>query len=102
MDNDGKLFYINKIGLNGSKLFLTDKDSQAMAVETFVVGKPGQLWKRGQPNNEGYYTLQSSESQKLITANLHLQGKCTLNTRGPEGSTNQGPHFLQGKLNLGY
>ena len=75
MDNDGKLFHINKIGLNGSKLFLTDRDSQAMPVETFVVGKRGQLWKRGQPNNEGYYTLQSSESQKLITANLHLQGK---------------------------
>ena len=75
MDNDGKLFHINKIGLNGSKLFLTDYDSQATAVETFVAGKPGQLWKRGQPNNEGYYTLQSSESQKLITANLHLQGK---------------------------
>ena len=51
-----------------------DYGREAVANET-VEGKPGQLWKRGQPNNEGYYTLQSSESQKLITANLHLQGK---------------------------
>ena len=54
----------------------------AIANET-VEGKPGQLWKRGQPNNEGYYTLQSSESLKLITADtdsFELKGKCIINT----------------------
>ena len=57
--------------------------SKAIANETFVEGRPIQLWKRGQPDNEGYYTLQNSESLKLITADtnsLELKGKCIINT----------------------
>ena len=58
--------------------FLMDYGKKAIANET-VEGKPDQqLWKKGQPNNEGYYTLQNSESQKLITADtnsLELKGK---------------------------
>ena len=53
--------------------------SKAIANETFVEGRHIQLWKRGQPDNEGYYTLQNSESQKFITADtysLELRGKC--------------------------
>jgi hypothetical protein len=60
--------------------FLMDYGRLAIANET-VEGKPGQLWKRGQPNNEGYYTLQNSESLKFITADTHileLKGKCII------------------------
>ena len=55
--------------------------SKAIANETFVEGRPIQLWKRGQPDNEGYYTLQNSESLKFITADTHsleLKGKCVI------------------------
>ena len=53
--------------------------SKAFANETFVKGKHTQLWTRGQPNNEGYYTLQNSEFQKFLTADTNsfeLKGKC--------------------------
>ena len=59
--------------------------SKAIANETFVEGRHIQLWKRGQPDNEGYYTLQNSESQKFMTAawtadtySLELRGKCII------------------------
>ena len=39
----------------------------AIANETFVEGKHSQLWKIGQPDKEGYYTIQNFESQKLIS-----------------------------------
>ena len=63
-------------GVDGTK-FLRDFGSKAIANET-VEGKKGLLWKKGQPNDQGYYTLQNSESQKLITADtnsLELKGK---------------------------
>ena len=65
-------FFTHPLGAFGSK---------AWANETFVKGKNTQLWTRGQPNNEGYYTLQSSESQKFLTADTNsfeLIGKCIL------------------------
>ena len=56
-------------------------DRRAIANETFVKGKHTQLWKRGQTNTEGYFTLQNSDSQKFMTAdsnNFELKGKCIL------------------------
>ena len=37
--------------------------------EEFVDGKPGQLWKKGKPDAEGYFSLEVSKSSKLLTAN---------------------------------
>ena len=38
--------------------------------EDFVEGKPGQLWRKGEPNDDGYFTLKTSESKskKVLTA----------------------------------
>ena len=36
--------------------------------EEFVDGKPGQLWKKGKPDAEDYFSLESSKSSKILTA----------------------------------
>ena len=46
--------------------------SKAIANETFVEGRHIQLWKRGQPNKKGYYSLQNSESLKFLTAHTEI------------------------------
>ena len=47
--------------------------------ENFDKDKPGQTWKRGESNNEGYFTLKHSESPKVMTAvsenKIILEGK---------------------------
>ena len=53
--------------------------SKAIANETFVKDRHVQLWKRGQSNKEGYYSLKNSESQKFMTSkstdSFWLEGK---------------------------
>ena len=72
---------------NVTNMILTGFIYKAYPNETFVEGKHSQLWKRGQPDKEGYYTLQNFESKKLMTAEagqeyknnlIQLQGKCML------------------------
>ena len=66
-----KKFFDNKTLLGGF-------GSKAIANETTKEGRHVQLWKRGQPNKEGYYSLKNSESQKFITADtdsFELKGK---------------------------
>ena len=36
--------------------------------EVFVEGKAEQLWKKGEPDDEGYFTLQNSGEPKVLTA----------------------------------
>ena len=36
-------------------------------LENFVEDKTDQLWKKGKPDNEGYFTLENSTVPKLIT-----------------------------------
>ena len=36
--------------------------------EVFVEGKANQLWKKGKPDAEGYFTLQNSGEPKFLTA----------------------------------
>ena len=49
--------------------------------EDFVDGKPGQVWKRGKPDAEGYFSLKDSKSSKILTAtsssNLEVIGNHT-------------------------
>ena len=55
------------------------KDNGEVKEENFVQDKPGQSWKRGDSNNEGYFTLKHSESPKVMTAvsenKIKLKGK---------------------------
>ena len=47
--------------------------------EVFVEGKADQLWKKGKPDAEGYFTLQNVGVPKVITAisesGLEIKGK---------------------------
>ena len=36
--------------------------------EEFEDGKPGQLWKKGKPDADGYFSLEGSKSSKILTA----------------------------------
>ena len=36
--------------------------------ENFEENKTEQLWKKGKPNAEGYFTLQNAKDQKVMTA----------------------------------
>ena len=44
--------------------------------------KAEQLWKKGEPNAEGYFTLENSKVPKVLTASsssdLEIQGNITL------------------------
>ena len=51
--------------------------------KNFVDGKAEQLWKKGNPDDEGYFTLEShSKLAKFITAtsesDLEIKGNITL------------------------
>ena len=53
-----------------------------VTLETFVEAKVQQLWKKGEPDAEGFITLEKSEGQKVITAisesGLEIKGNITL------------------------
>ena len=59
-----KFFYIEN---NSTKKLLGTHAKTLVIEEDFVKDKFGQLWKRGCPNNEGYFTLESSDSSMLMT-----------------------------------
>ena len=46
--------------------------------EDFVEGKPRQLWRKGEPDDNGYFTLKTPGSKKVLTAvsasELHIKG----------------------------
>ena len=52
--------------------------------EDYEEGKAQQLWKKGEPNAEGYFTLENFNVTKLMTANylnssiLQIKGNMTL------------------------
>ena len=49
--------------------------------EDYEEGKDQQLWKKGDPNTEGYFTLENFKGPKLMTANstsdLQIKGNIT-------------------------
>ena len=51
-------------------------------LEDFQEGKAKQLWKKGDPNAEGYFTLENSNVPKVLTADsssdLKIKGNITL------------------------
>ena len=48
-------------------------------LEDFEEGKAEQLWKKGEPDAEGYFTLQNSGEPKVLTAvsesSLEIKGE---------------------------
>ena len=76
-DND--LIYIE----NTSKAKVLEATSDGKVIqEVFVADKAEQLWKKGKPDTEGFFTLENSEMPKFITAisesGLEIQGNITL------------------------
>ena len=62
---DDDLIYIE----NTSKTKVLQSTSAGKVIqEVFVKGKAEQLWKKGKPDAEGYFTLQNSGEPKVLTA----------------------------------
>ena len=77
---DDELIYIE----NTSKTKVLGAESGGTVIqEDFVDDKADQIWKKGKPDAEGYFTLEStSEVPKVLTAisnsDLEIKGDITL------------------------
>ena len=76
---DDDLFYIE----NTSKTTVLAATSDGIVIqEVLVEGKADQLWKKGELDAEGYYTLENSGVPKVLTAisesGLVIKGNITL------------------------
>ena len=72
------LIYIENIK---TKKVLESKNDGKVSQEDYEEGKAQQLWKKGDPNAEGYFTLKNSKEPKLMTAistsDLQIKGNIT-------------------------
>ena len=72
------LIYIQNILTE--KVLGATNDGQVIR-EKYEEGKAQQLWKKGEPNTEGYFTLQNFNESKLMTAistsDLQIKGNIT-------------------------
>ena len=63
--------------INKNKIWGTTNDGKVI-LENFEEGKDGQLWKKGDPDAEGYFTLENYKVSKFLTAasltSLELKG----------------------------
>ena len=75
----GYLIYIEN---TSTTKVLEAKSDGKVIQEVFVEGKADQLWKKGKPDAEGYFTLQNVGVPKVITAisesGLEIKGNITL------------------------
>ena len=73
------LIYIENI--SKAKVLGTTNNSKVI-LEALKEGKAGQLWKKGNPNANGYFTFENSEVPKVLTASflgdLEIKGNITL------------------------
>ena len=78
-ENDDYSYYIENI--SKSKVLGAKNDGEVI-LEDFEEDKAEQLWKKGEPNAEGYFTLENCKLSKVITAtssnSLELKGNITL------------------------
>ena len=72
------LIYIQNI----TKTKTLKLDYRWVGLEDFKEDEAYQLWKKGEPNAEGYFTLENSKVPKVLTASsssdLEIQGNITL------------------------
>ena len=77
--DDDRLIYIENT--SKAKVLETARDGKVIQ-EVFVEGKADQLWKKGEPDAEGYFTLENSGVPKVLTAisesDLEIKGNITL------------------------
>ena len=73
------LIYIENI--SNTKVLGTTIDGEVI-LEDFEEDKPEQLWKKGEPNSEGYFTLESSKVPKVMTAVLSSASRKILEIKG--------------------
>ena len=69
--NSDDLIYIENIKtILGTKItFILEANNGAVMLEVDVEeNKAEQLWKKGEPNAEGYFTLKNSKLPKILTA----------------------------------
>ena len=71
--NSDDLIYIENIQtltiLNIKKTWVLEAKDSAVTLEVDVEeNKAEQLWKKGEPNAEGYFTLENSKVPKILTA----------------------------------
>ena len=75
---DDDLIYIE----NTSKTKVLETFVNEVILADFQEDKAEQLWKKGKPDAEGFFTLENSEMPKFITAisesGLEIQGNTTL------------------------
>ena len=78
--SNDSLYWIENIS-NKEKTVLgrVNRKNNVVKEEDFVEGKDGQLWKKGEPNDEDYFTLEGSKSPKVMTAvsedRIKMKGK---------------------------
>ena len=65
------LIYIEK--MSNSKVLGTTDDNKVI-LEDFDEDKAEQLWKRGMPNAEGYFTLENYKVPKVMTTGITTTG----------------------------
>ena len=63
--NEDDMFYIENT--SGTKVLGATSNGKVIQ-ESLVEGKADQLWKKGEPDAEGYFTLQNSGEPKVLTA----------------------------------
>ena len=76
---DDDLIYIE----NTSKTKVLETFVDEVILADFQEDKAEQLWKKGEPNAEGYFTLENSSVPKLVltpysSSDLEIQGNITL------------------------
>ena len=54
---------------NSEHMVLSDTMDSSVTEEIFVEDKSGQLWIKGIPDTEGYFTLRNKETLELLTPN---------------------------------
>ena len=74
-----ELIYIENI--TKTKVLGATRNGEVV-LEDFEEDKTGQLWKKGEPDAEGYFTLENSNVVKIMTAisksGLEIKGNITL------------------------
>ena len=74
--DDGDLIYVE----NTSKTKVLEATSDGKVIQEFYVdGNTNQLWKKGEPDAEDYFTIENSREPKVLTAisenGLEIKGK---------------------------
>ena len=65
LETKGDLIYIENVS-NQKVLEATSNDK--VTLEDIEDGKTEQLWKKGEPNTEGYFILENCKVPKILTA----------------------------------